>query len=129
MNNKDKEIIILNNRVFSKYNFDFVRLPEDEDKILKVEDIINEIIVNEENKHVYGISNNLGKLYHFDKEFKLIQTMNVRIPLLIKVLNNNIYMLLKGYFNSNIEGRDTSQIIENGVYLCLFPEREWLYKV
>ncbi len=53
------------------------------------------------------------KLFHFDKEFKLIQTMKITIPLLIKVLNNYLYMLLKGYFNSNIEGSNTSQIIEN----------------
>jgi hypothetical protein len=121
VDNKDKEIIILTNRVFSKYNFDFVRLPEDEDKILKVEDIINEIIVNEENKHVYGISNSSHKLFHFDKEFKLIQTMKITTPLLIKVLNNNLYMLLNAFRNSNIEGSHTAQIIEKeksfiGVY-------------
>ncbi len=118
VNNKDKEIIILNNRVFYKYNFDFVKISED--KILELDSnvIINEIVVNEENKHVYGISNNLGKLYHFDEEFKLIETMKITIPLLIKVLNNKLYML---YGNTNIEGRDTSEIIENkksfiGVY-------------
>jgi hypothetical protein len=121
VNNKGKEIIILNNRVFSKYNFDFVKISED--KILELEDyvVINEIVVNEENKHVYGISNNHMDLFHFDKKFKLIQTMDIAIPLLIKVLNNEIFMLLKGYGNSNIEGRYRSQIIENeksyiGVY-------------
>jgi hypothetical protein len=61
------------------------------------------------------------KLFHFDKEFKLIQTMNITTPLLIKLFNNYLYMLLKGYGNINIGGRDTSQIIENessfiGVY-------------
>jgi hypothetical protein len=122
VNNKGKEIIILNNRVFSKYFYVFSKFEKlQEVEISGVKDIINEIVVNEENKHVYGISNNLGKLYHFDKEFKLKQTMNITIPLLIKVFNNNIYMLLKGYFNSNIEGSNTSQIIENeksfiGVY-------------
>jgi hypothetical protein len=126
VNNKGKEIIILNNRVFSKYYYvfsEFVKLSISEDKILELEDdvVINEIIVNEENKHVYGISNNHMDLFHFDKKFKLIQTMDIAIPLLIKVLNNEIFMLLKGYGNSNIEGRYRSQIIENeksyiGVY-------------
>jgi hypothetical protein len=47
VNNKDKEIIILNNRVFSKYNFDFIKISED--KILELDSnvIINEIDVNE----------------------------------------------------------------------------------
>jgi hypothetical protein len=121
VNNKHEEIIVLNNRVFSIYNFDFVRISENKISGVKDDVVINEIVVNEENKHVYGISNNLGKLYHFDKEFKLIQTMNITIPLLIKVFNNYLYMLLKSYGNLNIEGRDTSQIIENeksfiGVY-------------
>jgi hypothetical protein len=62
VNNKDKEIIILNKNVFSRYNFDFLKISEEKDKILEVEDIINEIIVNEENKHVYGISNNRMKV-------------------------------------------------------------------
>jgi hypothetical protein len=123
VNNKDKEIIILNNRVFSKYNFDFVKISEDEDNILEEEDdvVINEIVVNEENKHVYGISNNRMKLLHFDEKFKLIQTIGIAIPLLIKVFNNYLYMLLQAYGNTNIEGSNTSQIIENeksfiGVY-------------
>ncbi len=113
MNNKDKEIITLNNRVFSKYNFDFVRISED--KILEVKDdvVINEIFVNEDNKHVYGISNNLGILYHFDKEFKLEHTMEITTPLLIKVFNNYLYLLLLTYRNLNIERKKTSQIIEN----------------
>jgi hypothetical protein len=111
VNNKHKEIIILNNNVFSKYDFDFVKISEDE--ILRVKDIINEIVVNEENKHVYGISNNSHKLFHFDKEFNVKQIMDITTPLLIKCINNNLYMLLKSYFNSNIEGKKTSQIIEN----------------
>jgi len=124
VNNKGKEIIILNNRVFSKYFYvfsKFEKLQEVEISGVKDDVIINEIVVNEENKHVYGISDNRMKLFHFDKEFKLIQTMNVGIPLLIKVLNNYLYMLMEGYDNSNIEGSNTSQIIENeksfiGVY-------------
>jgi hypothetical protein len=124
VNNKDKEIIILNNRVFSKYFYVFSKFVKlSENKISGVEDdvIINEIVVNEENKHVYGISDNQMKLLHFDKEFKLIQTMTTSVPLLIKVFNNYLYMLLKGYGNSNIEGKRPSQIIENensfiGVY-------------
>jgi hypothetical protein len=121
VNNKDKEIIILNNRVFSKYNFDFVKISEGKDKILEVEDIINEIVVNEENKHVYGISNNRMILYHFDQEFKIKQIIDISSAILIKVLNNNLYILLKGYLNSNIKRNNTSQIIENeksfvGVY-------------
>ncbi len=119
VNNKGNEIIILNNRVFSKYNFDSSKISRDEK--LEVENIINEIVVNEENKHVYGISNNSNKLYHFDEELKIKQIMDITTPLLIKCINNNLYMLLKGYFNSNIEGSNTSQIIENensfiGVY-------------
>ena len=113
-NNKDKEIIILNNRVFSKYNFDFIKISED--KILELDSnvIINEIDVNEKNKHIYGISNNRMKLYRFNEEFKLKQIMDITVPLLIKVLNNNLYTLLKGYGNSkNMEGSYTSKIIEN----------------
>jgi hypothetical protein len=54
------------------------------------------------------------KLYRFNEEFKLKQIMDITVPLLIKVLNNNLYMLLKGYGNSkNMEGSNTSQIIEN----------------
>jgi hypothetical protein len=127
VNNKGKEIIILKNkvflknRVFAKYNFDFIKTSEVEILELLNYVYINEIVVNEENKHVYGISNNQMKLFHFDKEFKLIQTMNITTPLLIKLFNNYLYMLLKGYGNINIGGRDTSQIIENessfiGVY-------------
>jgi hypothetical protein len=126
VNNKHKEIIILNNRVFSKYNFDFVKISEDEDNILEVEDdvVINEIVVNEENKHVYGISDNRMKLFHFDEKFKLIQTIDITIPLLIKVFNNYLYMLLKSYGNLNIEGRDTSQIIENEKsFICVYSQK------
>ena len=45
VNNKDKEIIILKNNVFSKYNFDFVKISED--KILELDDnlIYNIILV------------------------------------------------------------------------------------
>jgi len=113
VNNKDKEIIILNKRVFFKYNFKFGKISED--KILELEDdvVINEILVNEENKHVYGISNNSHKLFHFDKEFNVKQIMDIKTSLLIKVLNNKLYMLLKGYLNSNIDRNDTSEIIEN----------------
>jgi hypothetical protein len=98
----------LNNRVFSKYNFDFDKISED--KIFENHGfvVINEIVVNEENKHVYGISNNYNQLFHFDKEFKLIQTMDITIPVLIKVFNNNLYMLLQVY-----DRNDTSQLIEN----------------
>jgi hypothetical protein len=128
VNNKHKEIIILNNRVFSKYFYlfsKFEKLPEVE--ILSLEDdvVLNEIVVNEENKHVYGISNNRMKLFHFDKEFKLIETMKITIPLLIKVLNNNLYMLLKGYGNSNIEGKRPSQIIENeNSFIGVYSQKE-----
>jgi hypothetical protein len=130
VNNKDKEIIILNNKVFSKYFYvfsKFVKLSISENKISGVEDdvVINEIVVNEEKKHVYGISNLSHKLYHFDKKFKLIQTMYLTIPLLIKVFNNNLYMLLKSYENSNIEGKDTSQIIENiKSYIGVYSQKE-----
>jgi hypothetical protein len=113
-NNKDKEIIILNNRVFSKYNFDFIKISEDKIFELDSNVIINEIDVNEKNKHIYGISNNRMKLYRFNEEFKLKQIMDITVPLLIKVLNNNLYTLLKGYGNSkNMEGSYTSKIIEN----------------
>jgi hypothetical protein len=113
VNKKDKEIIILNKRVFFKYNFKFGKISED--KILELEDdvVINEILVNEENNHVYGISNNSHKLFHFDKEFNVKQIMDIKTSLLIKVLNNKLYMLLKGYLNSNIDRNDTSEIIEN----------------
>jgi hypothetical protein len=113
VNNKGKEIIILNNRVISKYNFDFDKISED--KILEIDDnvVINEIFVNEVNKHVYGISDDSFKLYQFDEEFKLEHTMEITTPLLIKVLNNNLYMLLQTYRNLNIERKKTSQIIEN----------------
>ncbi len=121
VNNKDKEIIILNKNVFSKCNFNFVKISED--KTLSLEDyfIINEIFVNEENKHVYGISNISNKLFHFDEEFKLIETMDILISILITVFNNKLYMLMKGFRNSNIQGTNTSEIIENensfiGVY-------------
>ncbi len=121
VNNKDKEIIILNNRVFSKYDFDFVKISEN--KILRVK--INGIVVNEENKHVYGISNNSNKLFHFDEELKLIQTIGIAIPLLIKVFNNSLYILLESYENTNIEGRDTSQIIENEKsFICVYSQKE-----
>jgi hypothetical protein len=126
VNNKDKEIIILNNNVFSKYNIDFVRISED--KILRLKDDveINEIVVNEENKHVYGISNNRMKLFHFDEKFKLIKTMKITIPLLIKVLNNNLYILLESYENSNIEGSNTSQIIENEKsFIGVYSQKEY----
>jgi hypothetical protein len=53
------------------------------------------------------------KLYHFDEELKIKQIMDITARLLIKVLNNKLYMLLKGYDNSNIEGSGTSQLIEN----------------
>jgi hypothetical protein len=123
VNNKDKEIIILNNRVFSKYNFDFYKISED--KLLEVEDIINEIFVNEENKHVYGISNNSNKLYHFDEEFKIKQIIDISSSLLIKVLNNHVYMLLKGYLNSNIERNNTSQIIEyEDSFIGVYTQKE-----
>ena len=84
VNNKDKEIIILNNRVFSKYFYvfsNFVKLSEN--KILEVEDVINEIIINEDNKHVYGISNIRMKLFHFDEDFKIKQIMDISNSLLI----------------------------------------------
>jgi hypothetical protein len=77
VNNKDKEIIILNKNVFSKCNFNFVKISEDKTLSLEDDFIINEIFVNEENKHVYGISNNSHKLFHFDEEFKLIETMDI----------------------------------------------------
>ena len=127
VNNKDKEIIILNNRVFSKYFYVFSKFEKlQEVEISGVKDIINEIVVNEENKHVYGISNNRMKLFHFDEKFKLIKTMKITIPLLIKVFNNNIYMLLKGYFNSNIEGSNTSQIIENEKsFIGVYSQKEY----
>ena len=64
--------------------------------------IINEIFVNEKNKHVDGIINNFCKLYHFDDEFKITQIMDITIPLLIRVFNNTLYILLKRYLNSNI---------------------------
>jgi hypothetical protein len=123
VNNKDKEIIILNNRVFTKYDFDLTKISSDEK--LEVEDIINEIIVNEENKHVYGISNNRMKLYHFDEEFKIKQIMDISSSLLIKVLNNNLYILLKGYLNSNIERNNTSEIIENeNSFIGVYSQKE-----
>jgi hypothetical protein len=128
VNNKHKEIIILNNNIFSKYFYvfsKFVKLSENKISGVKDDVVINEIVVNEENKHVYGISNLSHKLYHFDKEFKLIQTMYITIPLLIKVFNNNLYMLLKSYENSNIEGKDTSQIIENiKSYIGVYSQKE-----
>jgi hypothetical protein len=120
VNNKDEEIIVLNNNVFSTYNFDFVKTSED--KILRVKDVINEIVVNEENKHVYGISNSSHKLFHFDEKFKIIEEKkDIKTPLLIRVLNNNLYILLEGYGNLIIEGTNLSHIIENeksfiGVY-------------
>jgi hypothetical protein len=125
VNNKDKEIIILNNNVFYKYDFDFVKISEDKIFSLGDDAIINEIVVNEINKHVYGISDNRMKLFHFDEKFKLIQTMKITIPLLIKVLNNNLYMLLKGYGNSNIEGKRPSQIIENeNSFIGVYSQKE-----
>ncbi len=45
---------------------------------MEVKDIIKEIVVNEENKHVYGISNNRMKLYHVDKELKIKQIMDIK---------------------------------------------------
>jgi hypothetical protein len=116
VNNKDKEIIILNNKVFSKYFYGLSELVKiSEVKISGVEDdvVINEIVVNEENKHVYGISDSSRKLFHFDKEFILIQIMKMKITtsLSIKVFNNYLYMLLKGY--GNVILNNTNQIIEN----------------
>ncbi len=83
--------------------------------------IIKEIFVNEENKHVYGITNIFRKLFHFDEEFKLIETIDILISILIKFFNNKLYMLMKGFRNSNIQGTSTSELIENensfiGVY-------------
>ena len=135
VNNKDKEIIILNNRVFSKYFYvfskyfyvfsKFVKLSENKISGVKDDVIINEIVVNEENKHVYGISNNSNKLFHFDEKFKLIQIKDVSTPLLIKCINNNLYMLLKGYGNSTIEGSNTSQIIENeNSFIGVYSQKE-----
>jgi hypothetical protein len=121
VNNKDKEIIILNNKVFYKYDFDFGRISEDNISELVQNLDINEIAVNEENKHIYGISDYPLQLYHFDEEFKLIETIDILISIFIKVFNNKLYMLIKGYLNSNIQGTNTSEIIENeksfiGVY-------------
>jgi len=83
VNNKDKEIIILNKNVFSKCNFNFVKISEDKTLSLEDDFIINEIFV-------YGISNNSHKLFHFDEEFKLIETMDILISILITVFNNKL---------------------------------------
>jgi hypothetical protein len=123
VNNKGNEIIILNYRVFYKYNFDLSKISSDEK--LEEEDISNEIFVNAENKHVYGISNNSLKLYHFDEEFKIKQIIDISSSLLIKVLNNKLYMLLKGYLNSNIERNNTSEIIENeNSFIGVYSQKE-----
>jgi hypothetical protein len=127
VNNKEKEIIILKNNVFSKYNFDFVRIPKDQDKILSLEEevIINEIVVNEENKHVYGISNNHMDLFHFDEEFKLKQTMDITTPLLVKVFNNNLYIIKNSYGNTNFEETEKRQLIENeNSFINIYSQKE-----
>jgi hypothetical protein len=96
-------------------------------KILELEDdvFINEILVNEENKHVYGISNNSHKLYHFDKEFKIKQIIDISPSLLIKLLNNNLYMLMKGYDKSNFEASNRSQLIENKPsFIGIYSQKE-----
>jgi hypothetical protein len=152
VNNKAKEIIVFKNNVFYKYNFEFEKISEvkiweegmidisdfdyaraSEDTIESLDDdvIINEIVVNEENKHVYGTSYNSHKLFHFNSEFRKIETMNITTPLLIKVSNKELYILLNAFKNSKIEGSYRSQIIENensfiGVY---FQEKERRIKI
>jgi hypothetical protein len=124
VNNQDKEIIFLNNNVFSKYNFAFDKISED--NILSLEDnvVIDEIVVNEENKHVYGISNNSGILFHFNNEFKIMHKMEIVVPLLIKVFNSNLYMLLTGDGNSSIEKRGKNRIIEDEKsYICIYSQK------
>ena len=108
-----KEIIVLNNNVVSKYDFNFEKISQD--KTLPFEDdvVIDVIVVNEENKHLYAISNNSFRLYHLDDEFTIIEETNVAIPLLIKVFKNHLHLLLNGYNNLNIEGEETSQLIED----------------
>jgi hypothetical protein len=94
---------------------------------LSLEDdfIIKEIFVNEENKHVYGITNIFRKLFHFDEEFKLIETMDILISILITVFNNKLYMLMKGFRNSNIQGTNTSEIIENeNSFIGVYSQKE-----
>jgi hypothetical protein len=113
VNNQDKEIIFLKKNLFSKYNFDFDKISEDNILSLEKDVVIDEIVVNEENKHIYGISNNFGMLYHFNNEFKIMHKMEIVVPLLIKVFKSNLYMLLTGDGNSSIEERGKNRIIEN----------------
>ena len=41
------------------------------------------------------------KLFHFDQKFKLIQEMDIIVPLIGKVLYNNRYGLLGSFSNNN----------------------------
>ena len=120
-----KEIIVLNNKVFSKYNFKFEKKPEVKTLQLKDDVVIDVIVVNEENKHLYAISNNYGCLLHFDNEFTFIKQIKVTIPLLIKVFNNHLYLLLNGYGNANIEGEETSHLLEDErSFITVYSQKE-----
>ena len=82
-------------------------------------------MVNEENKHLYAISNNSFRLYHLDNEFTIIEETNVAIPLLIKVFKNHLHLLLNGYNNLNIEGEETSQLIEDErSFIAVYSQKE-----
>ena len=49
--------------------------------------------INENNRHIYGISIDLGKLLHFDEKFVLIQNVQSKnIYTVMKVFNNKFFV-------------------------------------
>ena len=101
VNNREKQIIMLDNNKFNVYDFEFHLLKNVRRKKMKKKIFI--IAINEVNNHVYGLSWSRNKLFLFDKNINLVENISVTKAKKMKVLGSQLFLL-------NIEDNDYSSI-------------------